>query len=183
MEAIAPQAPLPGIVGQRQHLLDLRHGMVECRVEAGDLGQAGAPAQQDVDGLEREGLVQWRERDVAAQVLQHVGVDAHRLEIPAAAVHHAVGDGHQPAVAQAGLHAPQDQVQGAAVGMGLVELDREGRHVGLAEIRPLAADALDLAVPGGAPGRGGRGRVEQGELDARRAAVQYQDQFLAGGLS
>ncbi len=180
VEAIAAQAAFPGVVGQRQHLLDLRDGMVKGGVEAGDLGQAGPFAQQDVDGLQGEGLVQRRQGDVAAQVLQDAGVDAHRCEILAAAVDDAVDDGDQASVAQPGVHAPQDQVQGAAVGVLRVEPDGERRDAGLAEVRPFAADALDLAVPGrAARQRAGRG-VEECELDARRAAVQHQDQGLPG---
>ncbi len=63
VKTVAAQATLPGIVGQRQHLLDHRHALVEGGVEAGDLGHLRVRGKQRIDRFERERLVQRRERD------------------------------------------------------------------------------------------------------------------------
>ena len=181
VEAIAPQSALPRIPGQRQHLLDHWQGVVEAGVEAGDLGDVRALAQQDLDGLQRERLVQRRQRDVALEVGQHLGIDAHRVEVLATAVDHAVRDRGHAAPVEPGQDALPDQRQRVAVGVVRAQFDRERRHVGLAEIRRRPADALHLAVPQ-RPARQRHGAgIEHGELDARRAAVEHQ-QDVSGGF-
>src|SRR3546814_2352710 len=77
VETVAAQ-PLAPRTWQRQHLLDPGHGVMECGVEAGDLRQLRVQRQQRLDRLQCERLVQRRQRDVAAQVGEHRGIDANR---------------------------------------------------------------------------------------------------------
>ena len=184
VEAVAAQPAFPGRMRQGQQLLDLGQRVVEGGVEAGHLHQFGPLAQQDVHGLQRKGLVQWRQRDEGLEVGQHAGIDAHGLEVAAAAVHHAVGDGgHAGAVQlrQARGDALADQLQRGAVGVGCVQGDGKGRHAALAEVGRGPAYALDLAVPQRLARQRALGTVEDGELDAGRAAVEHHDQFAGGG--
>lgn len=86
MKTVPPQAPLPGIVRQRQDLLDIGDGVMETGVETGDLRQVRKLPQQDLDGIQRKGLVQWGQWDIALQVGQHLGIDSRRLEVPGTAM-------------------------------------------------------------------------------------------------
>ena len=180
VETIAAQAALPGIPRQRQDLLDRRHGVMEAGVETGHLRQLGRLAQQDLDRLQRERLVQRRQRHVARQVGQHAGIDPRGLEVAAAAVHHAMRDRGEASAVQSRAHALQDQRQRRAVGVCLVERNRERRNAAFAEVGRRPADALHLAVPQRLARQRRGGRVEQRELDARRAAVEDQDQGRHG---
>src|SRR5690606_30916515 len=97
--------------------------------------------------LEREGLVQRRQRNEAAQVLEYAVVHAHRFEVLAATVHHPVRDGADATPGEAFEDAVADQGQRAAIGRVGVEPDRERRDPALAEVGRGATDALHLAVP------------------------------------
>ena len=178
MEAVAAQAALPECVRQWQLLFDLGQGVVEAGIEAGHLGDVRALAQEDLDRLQREGLVQRCQRDVALEVGQHTGIHPHRCEVLAAAVDHAMGDGGDRAAVEAGDDAFADQLQGGAIRGCGVQLDRERHHSGLAEVRLRSTDALHLAVPLRLARRRIGIGVVHGELDARRAAVEDQDQAL-----
>src|SRR5476649_2310246 len=132
-------------------------------------------AQQQLDGLQRERLVQRRQRNVVAQVGQHGGVDAHRREVFAAAVDHAVRDGGQAASVEPAQHLGADVRQRRVVGLLRVERQRGGRFGRGAVAGFGGADAVDLAAPRGQARQRRLRRVEQRELDARRAAVEHQD--------
>jgi hypothetical protein len=132
----------------------------------------------------RKGLVQRCQRNEGLEVGQHAGIDAHGLEVAAAAMHHAVGDGgHARALqlAQARGDALADQLQRGAVGVGGIQGDGEGRNAGFAEVGRGPAYALDLAVPQRLARQRPLGAVEDGELDAGGAAVEHHDQFTVGG--
>ena len=90
VKAVAPHAAFPQRMRQRQHLLDLRQRAMERGVEARDLRHLRQLGEQHLDRLEREGLMQRRERNVALEIRQHRGVDAHRRRVPGSAMHHAV---------------------------------------------------------------------------------------------
>ena len=178
MEAVATQAVLPGGIRQRQDLLDLGKGVVEGRVEAGDLEDVRAFAKQNSDGFEGEWLVQRRQRDIAPEIAQHVVVDHRRGEVLAAAMHHAMGDGDDAVSPHARCHLFANHLQGGTVRIFGIEFDGEWRDAGFAEIRLSAADALHFSVPE----RRARQRIDIGvehrELDTRRAAVQDQDEVV-----
>ena len=182
MEAVTAQAALPGVPGQRQQRLDVGDGVVEAGVEAGHLQQARVLVQQDVDGFQREGLVERCQRDIAAQVFEHAGVHAHRFEVPVAAVHHAVRDQAHAMSVQAGEDAFADQRQRVAVRARGIERDRERRDAAFAEVGLRAADALHLAIPQRPARQRCNGGIEHRELDARRAAVEHHDEIAHGGL-
>ena len=181
MKAIAAQAALPRVVGQGQHFLDIGQRVVEGRVKTGHLGQAGRGGQQRLDGFQRERLVQGRQRDVGLEVGQHGGVHAHRVEVFGAAMHHAVRHGGDAVAAQAGQNARADVLQRGMVGLGAVQRHRAGHHAGFAKGGGGAGDALDLAVPQRLARQRLHAGVKQRELDARRAAVEHEDQVAHGG--
>ena len=82
VKAVAAHAAFPQRMRQRQHLLDLRQRAMERGVEARDLRQFRQLGEQHLDRLEREGLMQRGERNVALQLGEHRGVDAHRRRVP-----------------------------------------------------------------------------------------------------
>ena len=180
VEAVAAQAPLPRIVRQGQHLLDLRHRVVEGRVEARHLGDIGPRFQQYLDRLQRERLVQRRERHKTFQVCQHLGIDAHGGEILAAAMHHAMRHGAQRAPGQLRHDLRADVFKGRVMRLLRIELQGDCRQAAGAVSGVFAADAFDLATPLRLLRQHAAGLLEQGKLDARRAAIEHQDQGAIG---
>ncbi len=68
--------------------------------------------------------------------------------------------------------------------MGLlrIELQGYGRQAAGAVSGVFAADAFDLAAPLRLLRQHAARLLEQGELDARRAAIEHQDQGAIGGM-
>ncbi|MNT26594.1 hypothetical protein D3C72_1621800 [compost metagenome] len=182
VEAIAAQAPLPRIVRQGQHLLDLRHRVVEGRVEARHLGDVGPRFEQHLDGFQRERLVQGRERHITFQVGQHGKIDAHGGEIFAAAMHHAVRHGAQRTPVQLRHHLCADVFERRVMRLLRIELQGDGRQAAGAVGGVFAADAFDLAAPLRLLRQHAARLLEQSELDARRTAIEHEDQGAIGML-
>ena len=178
VKAVAAQAALPGVPGQGQHFFHIGQRVVKGRVEAGYLREIRQVLQQRADGFERERLVQWRQRYVAAQVFEHARIHAHRVGILGAAMHHAVRHGRDAVAAlrRACQHAAAYVLQRRVVGVGGIQRHGAGRHAGFAKGGRWAGDAVHLAVPQRLARQGLGAGVEERELDARRAAVQDQNQ-------
>jgi hypothetical protein len=124
-------------------------------------------AQQDLDGFQRERLVQRRQWNETLEIGKHRRIDAGWLEVLAATVDDAVGDGDDLPAVQAGEDAFTDQRQRRAIGMRAIELNCEWHNAGFAEVGLRPTDALHLAIPHGFA-RQGIGRcIEHRELDAR----------------
>jgi hypothetical protein len=176
-ESIAPDAAIRERVRQRQHPLHWRKRAVKRRVEARDLRQVGHVGEQDLDRLQRERLVQRRQRDVALQIREDIVVDADGCGVLVAAVHDPMHDCHRRS--SAGLrddgcaHVPQRGV----VGLLDIECERCRWRSRLHELRAIAADAFDLARPDGLARQRRHRGVEQRELDARRPAIEHQDRL------
>ena len=180
VKAVAADAALPQRVRQRQHLLHLRQRAVERGVEARDLRQVRRLGEQDLDRLQRERLVQRRQRDVALQVRQHRMVHADRRRVLAAAVHDAVGHGRgQPS---AGLLDARSRAR-AALRRRTASSPSRTSAVGGAPA--CTSFALLPPMPSTWPAQRlarqrGHCRIEQRELDARRAAIEHEDRLARG---
>jgi hypothetical protein len=93
-------------------------------------------------------------------------------------MHHPMGDRRHGPVLEPGRDALADDAQRIAIRMLCAQLDGKGLDAGFAEVGSGPANALHLAVPQGFA-RQGTGGLEDGELDARRAAVQDDDDGIA----
>ena len=177
MEAVAAQPAFPGLPVDGEHLLDIGQGVVEGRVEARDLGQAGIFLQQGGNGFEREGLVQGRQRDVAAQVIEYGCIHAHRGKVLGTTMHHAVGHGGNAAFSLVVHDQIPDVFQCRMVGALRVEMEVDrGRSGGVAG-GVGAPNAVDLAAPDALARHLASRGFEQGEFDAGGTAVQDEDEF------
>ena len=183
MKTVTAQAALPGVPGQRQHLFHIGQRVVKGGVKACHLRQFGVAFKQCRNRFERKRLVQRRERNVAAQVGQHLRVHAHRVRVFGAAMHHAVHHRNDvvPAVCHALQHACTDVLQRGVVGVRGVQRHWAGGHAGFAKGGRGAGDAIHFAVPKRFARQGLHAGVKQRELDARRATVQDQNKVAHSG--
>ena len=135
---------------------------MEAGIEAGHLRQLRPFAQQDIDGLQREWLVQWRERDVFLQIGEYLEVHANWLEIFTAAVDDPMSDRTDPAAVESLTDSIADEAQCGAIWTCRIQFDRERRNPGLSEIRIGAADSLHLPFHNAWRGSGvAEGRTRQ----------------------
>ena len=149
MEAVALHAAAADLARQRDHLGHRGLAAMEARVEAGHLGHAGKPLGDRLDGGQVVGLVQRRQGDELAQLLEDLRRDHGRPAEPRPAVDDAVAHAEHARSAVSGAEPPREAVQrGAAVAhRGIQRL--VGQDAARASLRGEArrgADAFDLSA-------------------------------------
>ena len=95
MEAVAPHAALAHLARQGEQARDVGLGLMEGRVETGNLRHPRQAAAHDPDRLQVMGLMQRRERHQRLKRLEDGFVDQHRAGKGRAAMDDPVPDGHE----------------------------------------------------------------------------------------
>ena len=96
---------------QRERGGDLGLGMMESRVEAGDLRQSGVKLCEGVDGGKVMGLMERGQRNEAAQLGGHRRIDQDRRSIKRSAMHHPMSGRDQLMVKIVGFQPAQQRGQ------------------------------------------------------------------------
>jgi hypothetical protein len=174
---VEPVAPQPGRLepaGDRHEPGDARQVVVERRVEARDLGQGRVEPAERLDEVDLPRQVLRVVRADPPKLGEQVVGDGLRLEIPAAAVDHAVPDRRECGEPHLAIDPLDQQPRGRpmvrCLDRGLADraADADG-----GQPRAGQADPLD---PARGPPRGRVGPIEQRELQAGRPAVDRQDE-------
>lgn len=97
-------------------------------------------------------------------------------------MHHAVRHGAQLTPGQLRHHLRADVFEGRVMRLLCIELQGDCRQAAGAVRGVFAADAFYLAAPLRLLRQHATRLLEQGELDARRAAIEHQDQGAVGML-
>ena len=92
MEAVTLDTGIADLARQGNEFRDRRLAAMEARVEAGDLRHTGETLPDRVDRREIVGLVQWRQRDEGAQLLEDLRRDDGWTGVARTAMNDAVAD-------------------------------------------------------------------------------------------
>lgn len=185
MEAVADHALLAKTARQRKGLRHCRLSGMKGGIEAGVLGQPGTQAGQRAHRCQAMRLMQWRQLVQRLQSGKGFGIEVQRLTIAGTAMHDTMT--HRPNVAQRRI--VFDPLQQACqrpcvvqrcwyiVKRGVLLFIQLSTDPGLQLGPSAAAEARELATIAHLHGHGAgsTGGIEQGELEARGAAVDGQD--------